>query len=202
MIIIPGGQRNGAWHEIRRGIPTASKFSEIITPARGDYSKQSIGYMYELAGARVWGVSDDSFKSVDMQNGNDREDAARKAYQAETITEVEQICFAYFDERKDRGCSPDGLCGENGLIEIKSPKLKTHVSYLLSNDYPNEYKCQIQGELYICGREWCDFVSYFPGADLYIKRVYRDEPFIKKLAEAIDRFNVELDALCEKMTKK
>jgi len=202
MIIIKGDQQTDEWQEIRKGIPTASRFSEIITPAKGELSKSSEGYMKELAASRVWGVREESYTSYHMQNGIDREAQARLEYQALTLIEVEQVRFIYADDRMDRGCSPDGLVYDPGLIEIKSPKLKTHVGYILSDGYPREYKCQIQGELYICEREWCDFISYFPGTDLYIKRVYRDEKFIKKLAEAIDQFNEQLNELVSKLKQE
>lgn len=199
MIIIPGGQGDESWHDIRRGIPTASRFSEIITPSKGDLSASAKGYMAELAAARLWGVSDEHFESFHMKNGTEREPEARATYSYIKEVEVEQVCFVYKDERKDRGCSPDGLVEDDGSLEIKSPKLKTHVGYILSDQAPTSYKCQIQGELYICEREWCDFVSFFPGADTFIKRVYRDEPFIKKLEKAIDQFNEQLEEMVEKI---
>lgn len=199
MIIIRGNQQDKAWKSIRSGIPTASRFSEIITPSKGKLSKSATGYMAELAGARLWGAHEDSFTSYHMQIGIEREDEARKAYEFITDNEVDQICFAYKDERKDRGCSPDGLIGSIGGVEIKSPKLKTHVEYILSDTPPITYKCQIQGEIYICDLEWIDFISYFPDSDLFIKRVYRDDAFIKKLDKAIDQFNEQLDEMVEKL---
>ena len=87
----------------------------------------------------------------------------------------------------------------DGGIEIKCPKLATHVKYILSDASPITYKCQIQGQIYICDLEWVDFVSYFPDADLFIKRVYRDDAFINKLDKAIDEFNEQLNEMVEKL---
>jgi hypothetical protein len=83
------------------------------------------------------------------------------------------------------GASPDGLVGDEGGIEIKCPLPHTHVSYLRAGDVPSKYIPQIQGCLWITGREWWDFMSYHPAMEDLIVRVYRDEAYIKKLADAV-----------------
>ena len=99
------------------------------------------------------------------------------------------------DDRKLFGASPDGLIGEDGLIEIKCPIASTMCGYLLENKLPTEYFPQIQGQLFITGRKWCDFVAYYPGLRPLILRVVRDEVFIGKLASSLEIFCRELERI-------
>lgn len=193
-------QRSEAWHILHGSVPSASCFSKIVT-TRGEPSKQSKDYMLQLAGTRVFGVFEETYMSFDMKQGVEREPDALSAYSLVTGNPVETVGFCYLDERLDRGCSPDGLSGDEGMVEVKSPKLKTHVKYILDDKLPTEYYTQCMGSLYVTGRKWLDFVSYFPDAPLFVKRVYPDDKFIKKLSDAIDKFNTELNGLCEKLSK-
>ena len=104
-----------------------------------------------------------------------------------------------FIRRGEAGASPDSLIGKAGLLEVKTKLPWLHLEALLAGVLPPEHKPQVQGQLWIAEREWCDFVSYWPKLPLFCVRVYRDEPYIALLAEAVGVFNSELDALTERV---
>jgi len=174
------------WLDLRMGKATASNFSRIITGG-GKRSESLSGYAIELAGEVLACELEDSFKSSHMQRGNDLEDDAIEAYQEETFNLVETVSFI---DCGDYGCSPDGLVGNSGMIEAKSPMQKVHAKYLWKNELPTIYKQQVQGGLYVSERDWCDFISYNPtlidGLKIFVKRIYRDDLYIKKLERFIE----------------
>ena len=94
-----------------------------------------------------------------------------------------------------KGCSPDSLIGSDGMLEIKTKLAHIQVELLLTGKLPTEHVPQLQGQLWIAEREWVDFVSYWPKARPFIKRVHRDEPYIKALAAAVDQFENELTTM-------
>lgn len=193
MISVDMEQRSDEWIAARVGIPTASSFDKIIT-TKGEPSKQAQKYLYQLAGERVLHATEESFHSQMMDRGAERELEAIKFYELTNDVEIHRVGICYLDEEKNVACSPDGLVGDKGMVEIKCPMIATHVGYLLGGDLPSEYFQQVQGQLYITGREWCDFLSYYPGLKPFLIRVMRDEVFIKKLEVALGEFVKELIA--------
>ncbi len=189
MQILSCVQGSNEWLNARRGIATASNFSKVVT-SKGETSKQLNDYAFQLASEVVTDIQDDSFKSADMQRGNDLEPEARDAYQQETLTTVDEIGFVLCGFY---GYSPDGFIGDDGLIEIKCPAQKTHAKYLYDNKLPTAYKPQVQGGMFATKRKWCDFISYHPGFEfdkrLFIIRVYRDEEFIEALHQGLIKLN-------------
>ena len=196
MKILDIAQRSPEWYKARCGIPTASEFNTIIT-TDGKQSKQRTKYMYALAGERLGGIVDESYQSFAMFQGIEKEEEARYLYQL-VGEPVQEVGFCLSDCGKF-GCSPDGLVGDQGLVEIKCPLIYTHVGYLIDNDIPTDYYTQVQGQLLVTGRQWCDFVSYFPGLKPLIVRETPDEVFQKRLKAELDTFCSELDALVEKL---
>lgn len=194
MKIVNCEQRSDEWFEARRGIPTASSFDKIITTT-GSPSKQAQGYLYTLAAERVSGTYEMSFLSAAMEEGVRREEEARAVYSMLKETEVDQVGFCLSDSEK-YGCSPDGLVGNDGMIEIKNPTGKVAVEYLLNRKVPTQYIQQIQGQLLVTGRQWCDFFSYYPGLPPLIIRVGRDEEFIAALSKELESFCDQLDKVC------
>lgn len=175
-------QGSEEWLKARIGIATASNFSKIITPAKGDVSKTIDSYALELAVESITGIREEGFKSSAMERGNQLEPIARKLYERKKLKKVEQIGFVVSD-CENYGYSPDGVIGD-GLIEIKCPLATTHAKYLMDNKLPDDYKPQVQGGLFVSGRKWCDFISYHPdfgNQSLMIVRVERDEDYIAKL---------------------
>lgn len=184
-------QGSTEWFAARLGIPTASRFKDIVTPAKGDKSKSSSTYLYELLAERVTGEKTDIFTNEWMQRGNDLEPFARSAYEFIYEINVEEIGFL-LNDAETIGASPDGLIGSDGGLEIKSPKPSTMVKYMIEDKLPDVYKPQVQGNLWISEREWWDFVAYHPSMELFVKRVYRDEEYIKKMQQHITDFADEL----------
>ena len=197
MKIIEGEQRTTRWYEARKARPTASAFDKIIT-TKGEPSKSAKKYMYQLAGEFVSGVTLESFQSEAMTRGIELEAEAREFYELTHSVEVRQVAFCLTDNNLS-GCSPDGLVGEDGMIEIKCPLVQTHVEYMLNNKLPTAYFQQVQGQLWVTDRKWCDFISYYPGLKPLIVRVVRDEVFITLLENEIEKFCIELKNIIKKI---
>lgn len=197
MIVFDIEQRTEEWFKIRCGKPTSSNFDKIVTSS-GSPSKQAEKYMYKLAGEFITGQQEETYQNAAMIRGCELENEAISFYEMITGSKVNKTGICFDDEQKF-GCSPDGLVGKNGLIEIKCPLMATHVSYLISNSLPVEYFQQVQGQLFITEREWCDFISYYPAIKPLIVRVERDEVFIKKLENEILSFCEKLNDIINKI---
>jgi predicted phage-related endonuclease len=142
-----------------------------------------------------------------MQWGVDQEPIARAEYEVKTGNFVDQIAFVDHKTIPMFGCSPDGLIGEDGLIEIKCPNTATHIDYVMADKVPTKYIPQIQCQLAVTNRKWCDFVSFDPrlpdGLQMLIVRVNRDNEYIEKLQDRVVKFldevNSAVNGLKEKM---
>jgi predicted phage-related endonuclease len=198
MIISDVVQGSPEWFAERCGIPTCSNFDKLIT-TKGEPSKSRTKYMYQLAGERITGQREESYQSAAMQRGVELEAEARSFYELMTGETVQIVGLCYADKKKRYACSPDGLIGEHGGIEIKCPQLSTAVEYLLKGVLPTEYYQQVQGSMAVTGRKWWDFVSYYPGMKPLIVRVERNEEFIKALKVELEIFCQELDEITEKL---
>lgn len=191
-------QGTDEWLQLRRGIITASEIKTLVTPtgklANNDTSRK---YLHQILAERVYDGSEASFCNDDMMRGHLLEPFARSIY-AEHFAPVEQCGFIVRDYGSYRiGYSPDGLVGDDGLIEIKSRLAKHHIASLLAGDVPAEHLPQIQGGLAVSGRAWCDFVSYTPGLPFYRCRVHRDDALIATLEAAAEAAEIELQRLHE-----
>lgn len=171
--------------------------ADVIAKTKSGYAASRKNYLAELVIQRLTPppTEDNGYKNQAMQFGIDNEPVARLAYELETGNTVEEAFFEQLDD--DIGASPDGYVREDGLIEIKCPNTATHIDTLRSQKVPNQYFVQIQGQLLCTGRDWCDFVSFDPrlpdNAQLFIKRVNRDETFIKELRHELKKFIKEVD---------
>jgi putative phage-type endonuclease len=178
-------QGSDEWHAIRRGVITASTVAKLLTgtgkPANNDTSRAQL---YQLLAERITGESEASFYNDDMARGHLLEPYARDLY-SQHYNEVQECGFITSTlGGVTVGYSPDGLVGDDGLIEIKSPRQKTHLKSLLTNQVPGEYIPQVQTGLAVSGRAWCDFISYAPGLPLFVRRVERDELVIGQIIAA------------------
>ena len=178
------------WHRARLGIPTASRFADIL--AKGD-GKMRARYLRDLAGEIYTGEPDtEGFTNAHMERGKLWEADAREHYAFTNDVEPQQVGFI----RNGRaGASPDSLIGDAGGLEIKTALRHIQIERLQRGGMPPEHKAQVQGCLWITGREWWDFMSYAPGLPPLIVRVPRDEAYIDQLTKAVDAFNEEQDAL-------
>jgi putative phage-type endonuclease len=197
MKIIDVKQGTDEWLIARIGIPTASNFDKIIT-TKGERSKSREKYLYQLAGEKIVGKAEETYKNGAMQRGIEMEAEARQAYEIMTGFDVQQVGFCLADDGS-HGASPDGLVGTDGEIEIKCPTLAVHVSYLLEGKLPTDYFQQTQGQLFVTGRKWLDFVSYYPGIKPLIVRVKPDKEFIEKLENEVKDFCADLVKVFEKL---
>ena len=181
MRIIDVEQGSEAWQALRNR-PTASNFDRIITAVRGDYAdRPARAYACEIVAKRL-GVYTEPPPSYWMQWGTDNEPNAKHAYQIETGLEITPCGFALPDNTDAYGGSPDGLLGDDGMIEIKCPKPETIIQWHAMGGLPVDYRPQVQGLLMITGRQWCDFVGFHPGLSLYTYRVVPDFTYQTKIA--------------------
>jgi predicted phage-related endonuclease len=194
--IINCQQGTDEWFLSRLGVPSASCFDKIVT-MKGEPSKQAEKYLFKLAGEKVSGKAEETYQNDAMKRGVEMEDQARQLYQILTDTQVEQVGFCVADG--GYGCSPDGLVGEDGMIEIKCPSIAVHVEYLLGGKLPSDYFQQCQGQLLVTGRKWSDFVSFYPGLKPLIVRVTPDEKFITALRAELEQFCVRLNETINKI---
>jgi len=198
MIIVEGIKQNSLeWYALKLGIPSASSFDKIIT-TKGVVSKTRAKYLYKLAGEVVTGEREEGYNNSNMDRGHEREEESRNAYELIKDVEVEQVGFVYFDEKKDIGCSPDGLVGEDGGFETKDALPHVHLDRLENGWSESQHFQQVQGSLYVTGRKWWDLVSYSRGFKPLIIRFERDEEFIKKLAVELRLFNNNLKDVVKK----
>jgi len=178
-------QGSPEWFEARLGIPSASMFSKIVT-TKGVWSTQADSYINQLVAERLTGEREEIYQSHHMIRGTELEPEARDMYCLVKDVEVQEVGFCLHDTLK-AGCSPDGLIGEEGGLEIKAPAPATHVEYLRGGVLPSRYKQQVMGCLWITQREWWDFVSYHPNMKPLIVRVERDEEYIAALEECVTK---------------
>jgi putative phage-type endonuclease len=189
-------QGTDEWFAVRRGKITASAISRLLTasgkPASNDTSR---GMVFQLLAERLTGESEPSYCNDDMMRGTMLEPYARDLY-AKHYAPVQECGFITATlNGVELGYSPDGLVGEDGLIEIKSPRQKTHLQSLLTNEVPAQYISQVQTGLAVSGRSWCDFISYAPGLPLFVKRCVRDEITIAQLILAAQLAEEQLAGL-------
>ena len=183
-------QGSDAWKTIRLGIPTASRFDEILTPSTRKLSKSSGKYACELLAGLLLGESLDSASSGYMERGTAMEAEAASWYEFTRGVEAKTIGFVTLDDGS-AGCSPDRCVGDDGLLEIKCPGAVVHLQNLLS--MTEQYACQVQGQLWICERKWCDLLTYHPTLPSACVRIERDEEFIAALAGAVEMFTETMD---------
>lgn len=187
------------WFAIRLGKVTASRVADVVAKTKTGWGASRANYAAELIAERLTGTVADGFTSSAMQWGTDHEPAARAAYQFEMNMRVVQIGFVVHPTIVDSGASPDGLVGDDGLVEIKCPNTATHIDTLIKKAIPSKYITQMQWQLACTGRHWCDFVSYDPrlpdAMQTFIQRVPRDDTAIRELETEIVTFlKDEVDA--------
>lgn len=196
-------QRSPEWFAIKAGKVSASRIVDIMKGVKGAYLASREDYKIELVYEILTGKKEESFISDDMQRGIDLEDMARSTYEATTGNLVDEVGFITHDHINNFGCSPDGLVGQNGGIEIKCPKGKNHLKSILKGFVKRDYIFQMQTLMMVDNRQWCDYVSYDPDApenlQLYIKRIIRDETLIMEIEFEVKKFQTELQEMLKKL---
>ena len=179
MTIFNFPQRSEEWYKIRIGKITGSDFHTLM--GNGETKKK---LLLKKAVERITGKPQgDELKNSDIQRGVDLEDTARTYYEMETGNTVNQVGFIQLNEYV--GCSPDGLIGMDGILEIKCPRATTFLSHYLDDSIEKQYYTQIQFNMMITGVKWCDFVRYNEDFPLYIKRVKADKEYQCRIRERL-----------------
>lgn len=190
-------QGSGEWLRLRCGIPTASEFASILANGKGGApSATRRTYMLKLAGERLTGESMENFINAHIERGKIMEEEARDLYGFIADTEPRRIGFI---ANGPKGCSPDALVGDKGMVEIKTALPHILIDTVLKDEFPPAHKAQCQGALWIAEREWIDIAVYWPRLPLFVKRAYRDEAYIRQLSSAVDAFNAELAEVVERV---
>lgn len=194
------------WHAMRNGKLTASRLADAIAKTKTGWGASRPNYCAELVAERLTGVPADKFISGPMQWGKECEPQAKAAYRFYTGQRIEPIAFVDHPWIAMSGASPDGLIGDDGLIEIKCPNTATHISTLLGAPIDPAYILQMQWQMACTGRAWCDWVSFDPrmpeDMSLHIERVERDEKRIIQLEGMVRDFLAEVDAKVSALTAK
>ena len=187
-------QRTDEWFAARLGRVTASRINDVMA---GKTTAARQNYITQLVVERLTKKQGESFTNAAMQWGTETEPLARAAYEAHASVFVDEVGIIYHPTIEMSGASPDGLIGEDGLIEIKCPNTATHVETMLSKKPDSKYINQMQWQMACTGRKWCDFVSYDPrmpeDLQLFVKRIARDDKRIAELEQAVREFLKEVN---------
>lgn len=199
MIIVDVEQGSELWRELRRGIPTASNFSRILTAKTRKPAAGAQTYLCELLSAEIFGSDDDEQVSQFMARGNALEQQAIAWYALRYDCDPKRVGLVLNDARTV-GCSPDALIGDDGGLEIKCLSAPKHIAAMLHND--DEHMPQIMGALWLTGRKWWSRCYYSPVLPPVVVRVERDEEYIGQLAEAVNSFVWRLNEARETLRSK
>lgn len=190
-------QGSDAWFAARRGLLTASEMKHIITPAKLQYATndKERSHLYELAAQRIGGYVEPHYVNDDMLRGQADEIYARDTYRL-NFAPVTECGFITNDKWGfTLGYSPDGLVGNDGLIEAKSPRQKSHLTTILSQEMPSEYMIQIQTGMLVSERPWCDFISYCGGWVMVTIRINADPVIQDAIVAAATIFHEKLEGV-------
>ena len=196
-------QRTEEWFAARLGKVTASKVADVMAKTKTGVSASRANYLSDLVVERLTGQKAEGFTNEYIQHGIDTEPQARMAYEAFKGVLVDELGFADHPTILNFGCSPDGLVGNDGLIEIKCMSSKNAIETLLAGKAPSKYIPQMMAQMACTGRAWCDFVSFDPrlpeDLQLFVVRVDRDDEYIANLEKEVTTFLVEVDETVVKL---
>lgn len=201
-------QGSTEWRLARCGKLTASRFAHVMNVLKdGSPGANRRELVTQLAIERLTGVPVDGYENDAMRRGRELEAEARAAYEADTGELVEQVAFVDHPELDYVGVSPDGLLGDDGLLEIKCPaNMAKHLEALRANEHAREYRWQLQGQLWVTHRKWVKAVSYDPRFPTHLRlavaHVGRDEKAIRELAEACVKANDEINEILYQLQQK
>ena len=199
-------QRSEEWFTARLGKVTASRVADVIAKTKTGYAATRGNYMTQLVLERITKTKADSFTSSAMQWGIDQEIFARGFFEAQTGQMVQEVGFIPHPLIEMAGASPDGLLDDGeGMIEIKCPESKGMIETLLTQKIPQNYYTQMQFQMACAGRNYCQYVVFDPRmppkAQLFVKRVDRDNKYIAEIETEIVKFLAEVDAQVQQLNK-
>jgi len=198
--IIQGSEQ---WIACRLGKITASRIADLTAKTKTGYGASRANYMAELIIERLTGARQESFTNTAMAWGTATEPQARALYEFENNCTVIEVGFVEHPIIALCGASPDGLVGDDGLIEIKCPNSATHIETLLEKKAPEKYIKQMMWQMACTGRAWCDFMSFDPRLPANLQsftiRVMRDDNYIAELGKEVILFIDELELKIKKL---
>lgn len=196
-------QRSPEWHAHRVGRVTASRIADVMAQTKTGPGAARKNYMADLIAERLTGERREGFSNSAMQWGTEIEPQARAMYEFVTDLAVAEVGFIDHPAIAMAGCSPDGLIGTDGMIEIKCPNTATHLETLLTGNIEGKYLKQMQFQMACADREWCDFVSFDPRLpselQLWVHRVPRDAETVAEIEEAVASFIAEMEGMLAKL---
>ncbi|HEV2521063.1 MAG TPA: YqaJ viral recombinase family protein [Candidatus Acidoferrales bacterium] len=200
-------QGSAEWFDARLGRVTASRVRDALSMLkRGGSSEARERYKIDLLTEMLTGKPVEHYVSPAMDFGTEYEPVARSTYEMRTEVEVELIGFVVHPSIIRAGASPDGLVGEDGLVEIKVPNGTTHLRYMIDDVVPEEYAMQMLWQMACTGRKWCDFVSYDPRIpddfSLFVKRLWRDDEIIKMMEDGVRQFITEINQMADLLLER
>lgn len=199
-------QGSPEWHQARLGCVTASRIADVCARTKTGFGASRANYMAELIVERLTGEQAERFTNAAMQHGTETEPEARTAYEFRHNVDVVQVGFVKHPTVGDTGASPDGLVGDDGLMEIKCPNTATHIETLLTGDIAQKYVMQMHWQMICTGRTWCDFVSYDPrlpeAMRMFVQRVELDPVLADAITKDVVQFMSELRAKEDELTRK
>lgn len=194
-------QGSPEWLQARCGKVTASRVADVIAHTKSGYGASRANYMAELIAEQLTETPTSSFSNAAMQWGTDTEPQARAAYEFFSDLSVVEIGIVDHPGIEMSAASPDGLIGDDGMIEIKCPNTSTHIDTLIKQKVPKKHMTQMQWQMACADRQWCDFVSFDPrlptGLQMFVVRIDRNDETIAELETEIKKFQAEM---AEKIT--
>lgn len=199
-------QGSPEWFAARAGKVTASRVADVLSKVKTGESAGRKNYKADLVVERLTGKKTEGFRSPPMDWGIENEPMARMAYEAATGNLVDLDGFVDHPTIEYFGCSPDGYVGEDGLVEIKCPNTATHLEYIEGDKPPSKYIPQMQAQMSVTGRKWCDFVSFDPrlpdDLQLFIVRLDRDDKYILAMEDEVQQFLNEVQEKVDFLNKR
>lgn len=196
-------QGSDEWKRLRLGHVTASNVADVMAKGKGGEATTRYKYKMRLVAERMTGASPESYSNSAMEWGIEQERFACMAYEERFEIFLDKTGFWYHPNIQWLGVSPDRLVGDDGLVEVKCPNTTTHLDYIFANKVPAEYYKQIQCQLWVTNRKWCDFISFDPRLpkrnQLFVIRANRDEELIKEMETEVIKFLAEVEDLIIKL---
>ena len=206
MKVLDVEQGSEAWLQARLGKVSASRMADVTARTRSGYGASRANYAAELIVERLTGTPAERYTNAAMAWGTEKEPDAKDAYCFLRDAEIVPVGLVLHPTIAMACASPDGLIGDDGLIEVKCPLSATHIDTLLSETIPEKYVKQMMWQMACTGRQWCDFVSFDPRLpaemQVFIRRVPRDNALILELEQETVKFLAEIDQTISKLQAK
>lgn len=199
-------QSDPQWATARVGHVTASRIADLMAKTKTGWGASRANYAAQLVAERLTGNASESYSNAAMQWGVETEPHARAAYEFRTDATCGEAAFLKHPKIEWAGASPDGFVADDGLVEFKCPNTATHIDTLLGAKVPEKYVLQMQWQMAVTGRAWCDFVSFDPRLPeemrMFLRRVDRDDTLIGTLEREVETFLAEIDDTLKQLRRQ